>query len=136
MSTFKVGDFVKGTNDSPYYVTDKNMTKGEVLEVSYDGERILVKVLEHETQKFLSTGWDEHWVDREYFVKIKDEDKASEIKIEEADGGTYITIENKYTIFTKAKPSQIGVVQLADIKPDIETAKALATFKTLQKKED
>ena len=48
----KVGDFVKGISDK-YNITNKNMTRGVVKEVTDDNKTITVKVLEH---TFDSTG--------------------------------------------------------------------------------
>lgn len=51
MNKFKVGDLVKGTQNSPYNITDEDMTLGEVIEVYKEDEHrkddICVKVLEH-----------------------------------------------------------------------------------------
>ena len=48
VNPFKVGDIVTATEGNPYFITDKDMTKGEVIEVY--GGRITVKVLEHRTK--------------------------------------------------------------------------------------
>ena len=54
MNKFKVGDLVRGTKNSPYNITDEDMTLGEVVEVYKEGEHrkddICVKVLEHRRQ--------------------------------------------------------------------------------------
>ena len=49
---FKVGDIVRGVSNSPYAITDENMTKGEVVSVRRFscGDDIQVKVLEHKTK--------------------------------------------------------------------------------------
>ena len=54
MNKFKVGDLVRGTKNSPYNITDEDMTLGEVIEVYKEYEDreddICVKVLEHRRQ--------------------------------------------------------------------------------------
>ena len=51
MNKFKVGDLVRGTKNSPYNITDEDMTLGEVVKVYGEDEHceddICVKVLEH-----------------------------------------------------------------------------------------
>lgn len=54
MNKFKVGDLVRGTKNSPYNITDEDMTLGEVVKVYKEDEcredDICVKVLEHRRQ--------------------------------------------------------------------------------------
>ena len=46
MNKFKVGDFIKGTKNSPYHITNENMYLGEVTQVDKCGN-INVKILNH-----------------------------------------------------------------------------------------
>lgn len=49
MNKFKVGDLVRGTKNSPYNITDEDMTLGKVVDV-YKEDGICVKILEHRQQ--------------------------------------------------------------------------------------
>ena len=64
---FKVGDIVRGMKNSPYGITNENMTKGEVIAVgSYeDDDDIIVKVLEHKIAPSAEGSY--HPVNSKYF---------------------------------------------------------------------
>ena len=46
LRAFKVGDLVKGVEDSIYGITDQDMTKGEIIKV-LENKNVKVKILEH-----------------------------------------------------------------------------------------
>ncbi len=60
---FEIGDLVKGTQGSPYCITDEKMLAGVVKEIR--DEKIQVKVIRHESGR---RGI--HWVEAKYFEKI------------------------------------------------------------------
>ncbi|MBZ9622933.1 hypothetical protein G9F71_008705 [Clostridium sp. FP2] len=70
---FKVGDIIKGIDDK-YYVTNKKMTKGEVVKY-LPGGSIKVKVLEHKEIDWVG---EEYIVEPEYFELVE----ASSVKFE------------------------------------------------------
>lgn len=55
---FKVGDIVRGTDDSRYAFTNKDMTEGVVTEVE-PNNFFSVKVLKHTNKKFIGSYFDE-----------------------------------------------------------------------------
>lgn len=65
-SKFKVGDIIKGINKSIYSITDKDMTKGEVIDV--DDSKIKVKILEHSNEDNIGNEW---WVEPKYFELVE-----------------------------------------------------------------
>lgn len=70
---FKVGDYVCGKSRS-YTITDINMTKAEVIEISERYCEIKIKILKHKTLKrYEDSDCDcEFWVSAYDFEKIKD----------------------------------------------------------------
>jgi exosome complex RNA-binding protein Csl4 len=82
---FKVGDIVKGKNNSPYYFTNIDMTKAKVLDVSSTGNNnIYIEILEH--KKFPEKKGHTYWVNSKHFelvapvetVKYKGEEYITE----------------------------------------------------------
>lgn len=128
MSKFKVGDIIKGNvlSDKRYGFTNSKMTKGEV--VSIIGEQIRIRILEH---KYLSYIGGTHSVLEEYFDLVE---VNLNIEYKETSQGTFITINDKYTVFTTAKKDEISVVKVSDIKQDLTTAKFLALANVKQSK--
>lgn len=127
---FKIGDKVRGSNRNNYSITGREMTLGEVVALDYD--QIKVKVLQH--TRYPSEVGGTFWVDHKFFELVEQAVptiKKDDISFLETEEGTYVVINNKYTIFTKATKAEIGIVSVADIKPSIETAKAIALSKVL-----
>ncbi|MGG0487228.1 hypothetical protein ABEY65_28160 [Priestia aryabhattai] len=67
-ASFKVGDIVKGTKGSPYFVTSDKMRRGEVTHIHHDGD-ISVRVLEHDNSTDVG---DTYPVKPEYFVLVEE----------------------------------------------------------------
>ena len=72
--SFKVGDIVKGIDENRYCVTDKKMTKGEIVRCLSLGQ-IKVKVLEHKDMQWVG---EEYVVEPKYFELVR----ASSVKFE------------------------------------------------------
>lgn len=127
MSKFVVGDIIKGTRKSSevYGWTNERMTKAKVLKTDDDSSVICIRVLEYDNNPHYGypIGTEFH-VNTEYF-ELANEQKA-EVEFKEEEEGTYIILNGKYTIFTKATKEEIGLINVKDIKPTIETAKTLA----------
>lgn len=68
---FKVGDIVAGTKGNGYYVTNEQMTKGEVVDV--DEDEIEVVVREHERSYEVGSSYT---VQAKHFVKVEAADTA------------------------------------------------------------
>lgn len=64
---FKVGDIVRGKyGSSTYYgITNENMTRGEVVEVSNNGKRIGVKIIDYKSRLYINRTF--HALDSKYF---------------------------------------------------------------------
>lgn len=122
MNKFQVGDIVKGLV-SPYYITDEKMTKGKVIEVHGDG-KFDVEVIEHHDSSLIGSVHDD--VEEEYFELIQKLVVVESFEIKEEATGTYIIINNKYTLFTTATKEEISIINVEDIEKNIATAKMLA----------
>jgi len=68
---FKVGDLVKGVEDSIYGITDQDMTKGEIIKV-LENKNVKVKILEHKHEGDVGR---EFTVDPKYFELVKETPK-------------------------------------------------------------
>lgn len=72
MNKFQVGDLVRGTKNSPYNITDEDMTLGEVVKVYKEDEHceddICVKVLKHRQQCEVGLTF---WVKPRYFEPVE-----------------------------------------------------------------
>lgn len=86
----KVGDIVKGTKGSPYFVTSHKMRKGVVTHVHHDGD-VSIKVLEHDNASDVG---DTYPVKPEHFVLIEEAKDAKDVKIEELEAKV-ATLEKK-----------------------------------------
>lgn len=71
MSRFQVGDIIKGITDSPYSVTNVEMTKGQVTQVNEEDNNITVKVLEHKRNVYIGRSY--HVTSR-YFKLVSPKD--------------------------------------------------------------
>lgn len=78
---FKVGDIVKGIGKTRYYVTDDNMTRGQVIDIR-DSE-IRVKVLEHKTMRYEIGNC--YWVLPEYFELVPNDTNWKVVIIPDGD---------------------------------------------------
>ncbi len=79
---FKVGDIVKGNAKNRYGVTNSNMTKAKVIEVSADGKYISVEIIDHkygETGKFTRLHAD--WFDLVEEVKSQPKQNKPQFKV-------------------------------------------------------
>ena len=66
MNKFKVGDYIKGNDNSIYGVTDKNMTRAKVTRIISD-EDIEIKILKHRDKEEIGHTFE---VDEDYFTLI------------------------------------------------------------------
>ena len=69
---FKVGDIVTGNDNNHYNITNKDMTKGKVVEVSDDGSLIDVKIISHKWDRVTDTIFKE--LDAKCFDLVSDTD--------------------------------------------------------------
>lgn len=123
MNKFQVGDIVKGVETDKYYITNEKMTKGEVIEVHGDGKFDVVVVEHHDSSL---VGEKCRYVQEEYFVMVQKLVVIESFEIKEEATGTYIIINNKYTLFTTATKEEISIINVEDIEKNIATAKMLA----------
>lgn len=70
---FKVGDIVKGIPDNGYSITNGDMYKGEVVNVSDDS--IVIKILDHKSKKLVGKEYPVVW--KEY--QIENNEKCFEL---------------------------------------------------------
>lgn len=96
---FKIGDIVRGASNV-YNITNKDMTKGEVVAVSDNGEYIDVKVIDHTNGFYINTTFSQ--LKSKYFDLVKetkpqDTDDTTDT-LEEAlnDLATLLHIARKY----------------------------------------
>lgn len=80
---FKVGDIVKGNSksDSRYNITNSDMTRGKITEVSEDGKFIDVEMLEHKRDCDCGCGSKFHGLESKYFDLVEESQKLYNGKI-------------------------------------------------------
>ena len=61
---FKVGDIIKGTDNNYYDITNINMYAAEVIKVYNDSNQILIKVIEHNDERYIGN---KYVVTQKYF---------------------------------------------------------------------
>lgn len=126
MAKFKVGDFIKALGSADTYtITNTSMIKGRVSAVSPDGIRISIIIEEHENRYLV--GQEHQYVLAKHFEFFTPQNNY---EIREESYGTFITINDKYTIFTKSTKEEISIVDVRDIEPNVQTAKLIALSNT------
>ena len=124
---FKVGDIVRGMKNSPYGITNENMTKGEVIAVgSYeDDDDIIVKVLEHKIAPSAEGSY--HPVNSKYF-ELYDYNKI------------VITTDGNKTLARLYENNEVVRTAEAKCNPedtfDFETGAKLAFERLMEKKDE
>lgn len=119
MIRFNEGDIIK-----PIYSSD-SLIEARVVSVHPTSNKMTIIIQDHKDE--FQIGRIIHSMNAEWFELVEQMDI---IEFREEEYGTFITINNKYTIFTKLAKDEISLINIQDIKPNIETAKLLALSNT------
>lgn len=123
---FKVGDIVKGNSksDSRYNITNSDMTRGKITEVSEDGKFIDVEMLEH--KRDCDCGWFSKFcgLESKYFDLVEESQKLYNGKIVFTKGDNTFKTGHIYEVKDgRINTEKFGRVPVAKPLKDIEDVK-------------
>ena len=91
---YKVGDIVRGLSDE-YGITNREMTKGEVIEA--DETSIKIKVLEHQNKDYIGENFTATYPDRGFEILAREYTKPTVKELFELPTGTMIKTTDKWS---------------------------------------